>query len=45
MAPHQKRMHKHFSEIAPAYRALRTTDLEPIRIEWLDENNLFVLRS
>ncbi len=32
MAHQQKRMHKHFSEIAPAYRALRTTDLEPIRI-------------
>lgn len=27
-----KRMYKHFSEIAPSYRDLRTTDLEPIRI-------------
>lgn len=32
MAPLHKRMYKHFSEIAPAYRHLRTTDLEPIRI-------------
>ena len=32
MATHQKRMHKHFSKIAPSYRHLRTTDLDPVQI-------------
>jgi ubiquinone/menaquinone biosynthesis C-methylase UbiE len=45
MEVYQEKMYKHFSEIAPAYRTVRITDLEPIQIISQKLNDLTTVKA